>query len=305
MASGSLWRRLHQRLPPIVRWPLKAAFVALVVLLALYPRLDLLAANLRHWSDLNALIDPHDPRLAALEREVEARAAESDPDAKLHAHVERVVYRAIPYAFDWETWGVMDYLPTLSQVLDQGREDCDGRAVVAASLLRRMGCDAGLATDLKHVWVVTPTGELMGPGAGAKTMIADETGTRVVLSADTLANLGRGLAFGIAVFPLQRELLIVLALWLALLHPWSNAWRRWVGGGLLLAALLLLRAAGASTDALAHSPALLWGGVGVALVGVLVVALRRRGARESRPGAPCAEGGRSTCGPSSPRTQLP
>ncbi len=252
--------------------------MALVVLLALYPRLDLLAANLRHWSDLNALIDPHDARLAALEREVEARAAAGDSDAKLHAHVEQVVYRAVPYAFDWETWGVMDYLPTLAQVLDQGREDCDGRAVVAASLLRRMGHDVSLVTDLKHVWVVTPTGELMGPGAGAKFMIADETGTRLVLSADTLANLGRGLAFGIAVFPLQRELLIVLALWLALLHPWSGTWRRWVGGGLLLAALLLLRSAGASASELARMPWMVWVGLVMAAVGCALLAARHRDA---------------------------
>jgi transglutaminase-like putative cysteine protease len=292
MPLGEFWRRWHAR-RAARRWAIKTLFVLAVVALALYPRVWLLAPNVRHWSNLNALIDAHEPRLAPLQRAVESeltrRAAEyaasdgADPNAPvpppataLYDAVETAVYRHIPYAFDWDTWGVMDYLPTLAETLEQAREDCDGRALVAASLLRRMGVDAQLATDLKHVWVITPQRELMGPGAGQKTMVSDEAGTRVALSAGTLANLGRGLAFGVAVFPLGRELLIVAALWLATLHPRSRPGRQWAGAALLLAGLLALRASGPAVLELAQAPWLAWGGLLLTVGGWLLTAWRGR-----------------------------
>ncbi len=211
-----------------------------------------------------------------MESEVRAAGIETRAAREVLPIVEQVVYRNVTYAFDWDTWGVMDWLPTVDEVLAKGREDCDGRAVVAASLLRRLGYDAHFVTDLKHAWVATPEGELMAPGAGEKTMTGDPNGTRLTLGAGTIANLGRGLAFGVSVFPLGRELIIVAAIGLLTMHPWSSMARRVVGGMLLVAALAFLRAAGAEAQSLSTTPAFTWGGLSLAIIGWLVLAWQAR-----------------------------
>ena len=53
----------------------------------------------------------------------------SEPHALVRG-VEKFVYGHVPYAWDWDTWGVADYLPSVAEVRRMGREDCDGRAVV-------------------------------------------------------------------------------------------------------------------------------------------------------------------------------
>jgi hypothetical protein len=196
----------------------------------------------------------------------------------LLAAVERSVYSHVPYAFDWDTWGVMDHLPTVDEVFAKGRDDCDGRAVVAASLLRRMGYDAWLVSDLKHVWVAArPAGdtgapsEFMGPGRGAKSMSGRHEAPPPVSA--QVANLGNGLAFGIVVFPLGREVIVLVALIVLTLQPRTSVARRVIGTILLITALFCLRGAGAEVQGLATRPALLWLGVAAMAAGWLLLAI--------------------------------
>lgn len=257
-----------------------AVFAATVVLV-LYPKLWLVPVWLARLSDLNGVLDPDHPGLAELEARVVAESRGA-PLAEMVPVIERTVCDRIPYAFDWETWGVMDYLPTVDEVLAQGREDCDGRAVVAASLLRRLGHHAWLVTDLQHMWVVArdETGaepvevELMSPGAGAKTVAADETGTHVAVSPALIENLARSLTFGISVFPLGRELIILTMLCAVTLHPRSSARRRVAGCTLLLLALILLRASGAAAGSHDGHPAVMWLALLVAITGWLLLAIK-------------------------------
>lgn len=269
------WRQLHAR-PRLVRWPLKAAAFLLVLLLVLFPPIWRLPTWLWRWSNADRMVDPNHPRLGVLEAEVHRLSAPGEPVGAVFEVVEGVVYEHVPYAFDWETWGVMDWLPTVDEVFAMGREDCDGRAVVAASLLRRLGYQATLVTDLKHAWVMTPEAELMGPGTGEKTMRTDPNGTRFAITPGTLANLGRGLAFGVAVFPLSRELILLGAICLLTMHPWSGVARRVSGCAAIVAGLALLRAAGAEAGALATTPAFTWLGLGAGVAGWLLLAWPRR-----------------------------
>jgi hypothetical protein len=280
---SQLWRRIH-RWPRTVRWPLKLAVFAVVTGLVLYPKVWLLPAWVGRLRNLNTMVDPNCPELAGLEAEVRVAAGPQAPLERLAHALEHVVYEHVPYAYDWETWGVMDYIPTVAEVFAKGREDCDGRAVVAASLLRRMGHEAQLVTDLKHVWVVArdatavgaPPVELMGPGAGDKTLAGGESGTRIQWNLATVGNLLRGLTFGIAVFPPLRELLIVLALCVVTLQPRSSWARRVAGCALLVGALVLLRAAGPATEAIAQRPILVWVGGVAGLGGWLMLVLKSR-----------------------------
>lgn len=282
------WHRFHQR-PRRVRWPAKSLAFGLVVLVVLFPKVWLLPRYISRLADINALLDPASPGLAPLEERVRCDAPPDAPPATLGAAVERVVCARLPYAFDWDVWSVADYWPTVDEALAQGRADCGGRAVVAASLLRRMGYAAWLTTDLKHVWVVTPEAELMGPGEGAKTLVGTETGTRARLSLDTLANVGRGLSYGIAVFPLTREIAILAALGALSVQPRSSVARRIAGWVLLVGALGLLRFAGPSPTGWAEHPALVYVGVVLAAAGWFALVLPRPvpgGLVAHQPGAP-------------------
>lgn len=296
MSLRAAWQYVHTWRRR-ARWPLKCAAFALVVAVVLFPRVWLLPVWVGRLHDLNRVLDPGHPRLAPLEARVRS---ESDPGnglVTLAGPVERVVCEQLPYAHDWETWGVMDYLPTVDEAFARGREDCDGRAVVAASLLRRLGYEAWLVTDLKHMWVVARDGppearmevELMSPGSGAKSLVGDETGTRASLPG-ALANLLSGLSFGVAVFPLGREVVIVAALCLLTLHPRSSGTRRVVGCLLLLIALGMVRTAGGLDEGARAGTLLANLGVIAAGCGWVTLAVKA-GVARSRPAPPESSAG--------------
>jgi len=279
MSLLNAWHRFHRR-PRWVRWPLKTTLFVLTVALTLYPKVWLIPRCIERLGNMNGVLDPQHPELAQLARQVGRQTPASD----LPARVQDVVYERVPYAFDWDTWGVMDYLPTVAEVFEKGREDCDGRAVVAASLLRHLGHEAWLVSDIEHVWVVmreqTPTGprdhELMTPGRGGKTLVAGETGTQASLSLVMLANVGRGLALGVRIFPLGREIIILAMLCALTLHPWSSPLRRAGGCALLFAGLVLVRLAGTPGQTSHWGHALFYAALISAVTGWILLAIKRR-----------------------------
>lgn len=282
------WHRWHDQ-PPHLRWPAKLAGFLIVLLLVLYPRIWLVPTWLSRVADFNAVIDPQNPRLAPLAAQVRANIPHDATIDELLAATEITVNSAVPYAFDWDTWGVMDYLPTVDETLDLGREDCDGRAVVAASLIRRLGYDAWLVCDIKHTWVIVRAGqdgniverEIMAPGTGDKSLAAltndgaETGGTRVRWSWGLFTNAARGLAFGVAVFPLERELILLAAVCLLTVHPGTTRMRGILGCLLLAAALAMLRLGGA-VDGRPSSWLIVVVAVGGGLAGWLLLAIRRR-----------------------------
>lgn len=236
-----------------VRLPVKWLVFGLTVLVVCFPHPGILMRHLRHWRNPNVLIQPHTPALQPLVRDLELRMPDDLAPRDALRIVERFVCERIRYDWDWNTWGTADYLPTVTEAIEKGREDCDGRAVVAASLLSRFGFKAQIVTDFAHVWVKTEHGELMGPGK-AKAVIAERDGLNVRPGA--LAQLPRAIACGIAPFPLTRELVIMVVLWLLLLERPGvfadprrrrTAWVRHLAALVfLLAGLLLMRTAGRS-----------------------------------------------------------
>ena len=278
----SLWRWLNN-----LRWfgrcPLKLIVFALGTALVLFPKVWLIPTVLERYGDMDSVLDPQHAGLGALEEQLRSElAADADASHALQA-VQRTVCEQIPYGWDWEVWGVAEYLPTVDEVFKRGREDCDGRAVVAASLLRRLGYDAWLVSDLLHVWVQTPEGETMSPTGGEKALVGTKVGTKTRVSPGVIRNAARGLAYGVAVFPLSRELIILALLCVLSIQPWSSVWRRVAGGLLLWAALEVMRdtGRGAAMEGQARDVAAVWFAVALGLVGWLVLALRA-GARRPR-----------------------
>ena len=293
------WRAFHDR-SAFIRIPVKLAVLLVVTAAVMYPRPGLLAVEIRRLRNLNAVIDPAAEGLEPLAEQVRRQVPpDADIDA-VRAAVEKVVYQAIPYSWDWDTWGVVEYLPTVEEALRAGREDCDGRAVVAASLMRRLGYEAWLVSDILHMWVRTPAGDLMNPTSTRVTVEGPPPGaagpTRWHINLDVLTNLVRGTAFGISVFPLGREIILLITLCVLSLHPAVPLRRRVAGCVMLAAALALLRASGQrwamQGDALAATGAS--AGAALVVIGWLVMGVRaaggRRGSAPGPGGSPAADG---------------
>ncbi len=240
-----------------VRVPLKLVIFTIVTFFVLFPSPSQFATHVRRIAHLEQMIEPDAPQLAVWEADIRqelSSQAESEgrqsrgvggEDAKAEAsivqkHIQDLVLREVGYEWDWNLWGSADYIPTIEEMFWRAsvdplglREDCDGRAVLAASLMRRMGYEADLATDLRHVWVVTPEGRWMGPG-GEKAYQRDIEGYAVNWAA-VLSNTPLSLSYGISVFPFARELIILVTAYILLLH------RRMRGSWAAMAALLLVQ----------------------------------------------------------------
>ena len=223
------------------RLPIKWLVFGLILLAVCFPYPSLLAKHVRHWRDPNALIEPDSEALRPLVAELRDRLVPNADPKQTLATVERFVREKVRYDWDWNTWGMADYLPTVGEVLAKGREDCDGRAVVAASLLRNLGFEAQIVTDFAHVWVKTDKGETMGPGK-RQAVVATKDGLRVHPQA--LIDLTRGLAYGLAVFPLEREAILVVAAWFLMVGSFSPYRYRLMAIVGLFGGLMLLRSGG-------------------------------------------------------------
>ena len=216
------------------RWPIKCAILGLTWFLVCFPYPRLFLRHVAHWRNPNALIDTKAPALQPLAADLRSLIHDGDDPQRVLKAVEGYVCQRIPYAFDWETWGVADYLPTLDEVLEMGREDCDGQAVVAANLLQSIGYRAELVTDFTHVWVKTDYGELLGPRP-SKAVVATDKGLRVNWGWRLVANFSDAMGYGVAVFPAERQVIFLLAVWVA--------------GLLLFAGLKLMREGGHDSHA--------------------------------------------------------
>ena len=219
------------------RWPIKWAIFGVAYTIVCFPYPHLIVRHLRHWSNPNSLIEPHAAALQPLAKELRANMPADLTPSQVLKYVEAFVYKNVPYEWDWNTWGMADYLPTVAEVIHMGHEDCDGRAVVAASLLKDLGYEARIVTDFAHVWVATDFGETMGPG---KTKTVEITDKGLKMNIRGLLQIPEILGYGIAVFPLPRELVLVAVFWLLLLGR-SAAWQSLIALPLLVGGLLLVR----------------------------------------------------------------
>lgn len=116
--------------------------LVLWIILVLYPN------PLKPVVSLHRLISPEvDPAAA---RSL-ADGLPSDP-----VEIERAVLQRLPYCYDWESWSVPWYYPTVGEALEKGRADCKGRAIVLASVLEVKGIPYQINSSPTHVWVDYP-----------------------------------------------------------------------------------------------------------------------------------------------------
>jgi hypothetical protein len=277
--------------------PLKALGFALVTFFVLFPYPRQFARHLSHIKNMQAMVDPQAPQLDTLQHLLDERLRETaatqpavrENPAAILRHVERLVLDEVHYEWDWNLWGSADYMPTVKEIFDKAaetdgvlREDCDGRAVIAASLMKRQGYEARIVSDLRHVWVVTPEGEWMGPGRD-KTVIATPQGNRIAWGT-LISNIPVSISFGIGVFPFAREAIILLAAFLLSLHRKTPPRVAAVGLVLLIQGLLFMRLGYFAPRAVAREvsswPS--WVGLAHVIVGFAVLWRASSRARRSR-----------------------
>jgi hypothetical protein len=84
----------------------------------------------------------------------------------------------------------------------------------------------------------------MGPGK-TKVVVATKEGWEFgAAMLESLAELPKALAYGTAVFPFLREIVVVAVLWLLMLGAGQSHARRLVAAGLLINGLILFRLGG-------------------------------------------------------------
>lgn len=262
-----IWNRL--RWP--ARLPVKWCVFGLTVLAVCFPYPSLLIRHIQHWRDPNALIEPEAAALTPLIEELRPILSDVPTPKEALNRVERFVYEKIPYDWDWNTWGTSDYMPTVTEAIEMGREDCDGRAVVAASLLQHFGFEARLVTNFAHVWVQTEHGETMSPGK-TRAIVATDRGLEIELT--FLKELPKTVGYGIAVFPAMREMIAVAVLWLLLMRGGIGAMRSALTLGFLAGGLFLVR--GLCADYWEMASWRPWPGFVLFLVGCLAPFVRAR-----------------------------
>jgi hypothetical protein len=136
----------------LARVTLKIVLFSLFAVWVLNPDLKRAAIQLEHTFKPESLIETNFPGLSfinrAIDKQLNSRRG-SEPKA-----VERFVLKNIRYVTDYDNWNNVEYWPRASEVWDRGQEDCDGRAILAASVLRSRGfSSAKLVVGLQHMWI--------------------------------------------------------------------------------------------------------------------------------------------------------
>jgi len=109
------------------------------ILLVLYPNpLNLIVSLQRAF---NPNIDP-------VSVESLSRDLPSDPVA-----IENAMLQQIPYSYDWESYGMPWYVPTVEEVLERGEGDCKAMALVLASLFEAKNIPYRISWSPIHMWV--------------------------------------------------------------------------------------------------------------------------------------------------------
>jgi hypothetical protein len=207
---------------------LKAVLFGAVVLFILNPNLKRAAMHVRHALQPDLLIQTHFPALREINTQVDEWLAASRGTRSEVQVVERFVNQRIQYVSDYKNWGNIEYWPTAEEVWTRGKEDCDGRAVLAVSILRSRGYEsARLVIGLDHMWVQVDENERLKHRPEKVSALLNPSGNQSLelkhpSGASHFASVGKALlrpkAFRetsvnmIAEIPTPRKFLIVLSL---------------------------------------------------------------------------------------------
>lgn len=154
LSNPSRWRSIF------LRWTFKSLFFVCLSVVVLNPNLRRAFQQVDHTLEPERLIQTNFQALPCINAQID-RYVRSDGGRRSEARlVAKFVLKKIKYISDYENWGNLDYWPTAEEVWQKRQEDCDGRAILAASILRSRGFhSAALAVGLDHMWVIVDENE--------------------------------------------------------------------------------------------------------------------------------------------------
>jgi hypothetical protein len=211
-----IWTRTAE-IRPIWRVLLKITIFCCVLFFILNPNPKRFVHQVQRYFQTELLIQEKFTGIDRINREINALLPSNATPQEEFAVVQSYVYEHIAYEYDWDNWGNIDYWPTAEDVWARQREDCDGRAVLAASILRSRGFDsATLAGSIRHIWVQIGERGLMAPDTEQNVRIS---GGELSVSLPSLQILLESTALYVADFPTIRNLILFFAALLLCYHP--------------------------------------------------------------------------------------
>jgi hypothetical protein len=211
-----LWKKTAV-LPMWKRSVLKFIIFCSILLAILFPNPMLLVKQLDHYVKIDSLIQTDFKALETINRQIDALLPPHTSLQREFLAIQRYVYKQIRYEYDWENWGNIDFWPTAEQVWKRKREDCDGRAILAASILRSRGFEtATIVGNMRHIWIHVDQFELMGPDR--EQNISRKDG-KTIVTLPSFNLMIDAFALYIADFPTIRNLLLLFVTLVLCYHP--------------------------------------------------------------------------------------
>jgi hypothetical protein len=136
------------------RWLVKSLAFVVFTVAVLNPNLKRAVLQVQHTFTPEALIQTNFTALPAINAQLD-RWVVGDRGQHSEARlVAKFVLRKIKYVTDYENWDNLEYWPTAEEVWSKRQEDCDGRAILATSILRSRGFpSARMVVGLDHMWI--------------------------------------------------------------------------------------------------------------------------------------------------------
>jgi hypothetical protein len=167
-------------------------------------------------------------------------------------------------------------------VWERKKEDCDGQAILALSILLSRGFEtAKLVGNFRHIWVAVDRYGLMGPD---KEQTLKREGGKTVIALPSRNLIFNSMALYLAEFPAIRNLILFFTLLLICYHPCQNLTGFFGITTLGLVGFILLKdwALDARTDDIAHINVDFIGGCSLIWAALILSLLMQKIVRRNR-----------------------
>lgn len=213
------WQWLAAR-PVVFRLAFKVLFFSLIFLFVTFPNPVLSLKQFSAYRNIEALFVTNFPEMPTINARIDSLLPPDYTFQQEYHAIVRFVYENIHYQYDWDNWLNSEFWPTADEVWRRGREDCDGRAILAVAIFRSRGySDATVVGGLTHLWITVGGQELMG-AQKEKTMVMQDG--RKKMRVPPLTSILEAAAVQLDSYPIFRLVVILLFLLLLAYHPAKN-----------------------------------------------------------------------------------
>ena len=227
------WWNSLATLPWAGRVGIKLAVFVTVFLVVTLPNPLLTVKQVKAYLDTEALFDSQFPEMRTINAKIDSLLLDDYTFEQEYRTIVRFVYDEIKYEFDWDNWLNSEYWPSAREVWQRGREDCDGRAILAVAIFRSRGyADANIVGSMQHLWIRVGDNELMGPDK-EKLVVVEDGKKRFLLP--SFQYMLEAMAGHLHSYPLMRMVILLMTFLILLMHPAQKA--KFILGVLLIGVL--------------------------------------------------------------------